>query len=551
MANALKNFAYGRVATAPSPATSGTTIVVGSGEGSKMPSTPFRAVVLKAGTLNPYIADGEVINVISRSTDTLTVTRGYESSTPISIEVGDTVLAMPTAGTFSEYLALTGGTLTPSTNGKIMIVDDGTGYATIQLFKASADTTPMIAFGTFLGLLPLLGFGPGGSTAADTFLTRLGIGIVGVGVSGTAILQTGTIELGHATDTTLSRVSAGDVAVEGNTLYRAGGTDVPITDGGTGASTASGARTNLGLAIGTNVQAWDSDLDTWATKTAPSGTVVGTSDSQTLTNKILSDSTTNFGHVSDTSKRLKMSLGGATTGKTMTISSSHTVDQTLTLPDATDTLVGRNTTETLTNKTITSPIVNGTFEFDAASAKITMVDDGTGQTSLRLYKATADSQPVFAIGTFFSAPLFAMGAGGASAVDTYISRASSGVVNIGAGGTDTIVAGKYLSVPSTAQNITAVGNTILANAQTVQLTANASYTLTSAPTIANGTDGQIVTIVNVDTTDTITLQDQGTLASSNLRLSATTIALGPRDSIQLMYNSTIGDWIQIGQTNVL
>jgi hypothetical protein len=51
------------------------------------------------------------------------------------------------------------------------------------------------------------------------------------------------------------------------------------------------ARTNLGLAIGTNVQAWDTDLDTWATKTAPSGTVVGTSDTQTLTNKTLTSPT--------------------------------------------------------------------------------------------------------------------------------------------------------------------------------------------------------------------------------------------------------------------
>jgi hypothetical protein len=50
-------------------------------------------------------------------------------------------------------------------------------------------------------------------------------------------------------------------------------------------SSTSTARTNLGLAIGTNVQAWDADLDTWATKTAPSGTVVGTSDTQTLTGK--------------------------------------------------------------------------------------------------------------------------------------------------------------------------------------------------------------------------------------------------------------------------
>jgi hypothetical protein len=44
-------------------------------------------------------------------------------------------------------------------------------------------------------------------------------------------------------------------------------------------------RALLGLVIGTNVQAWDADLDTWATKTAPSGTVVGTSDTQTLTAK--------------------------------------------------------------------------------------------------------------------------------------------------------------------------------------------------------------------------------------------------------------------------
>lgn len=45
-----------------------------------------------------------------------------------------------------------------------------------------------------------------------------------------------TIELGHASDTTLSRASAGNVSIEGNAIYRAGGTDVPLADGGTGAS---------------------------------------------------------------------------------------------------------------------------------------------------------------------------------------------------------------------------------------------------------------------------------------------------------------------------
>src|SRR3989338_6015255 len=41
-------------------------------------------------------------------------------------------------------------------------------------------------------------------------------------------------------------------------------TALPISSGGTGAATASAARTALGLVIGTNVQAWDADLDSWA-----------------------------------------------------------------------------------------------------------------------------------------------------------------------------------------------------------------------------------------------------------------------------------------------
>ena len=58
------------------------------------------------------------------------------------------------------------------------------------------------------------------------------------------------IELGHASDTTLTRTSAGDVDIEGNIIYRAGGTDVPVADGGTGVSTLTDGGVLLGSGTG-------------------------------------------------------------------------------------------------------------------------------------------------------------------------------------------------------------------------------------------------------------------------------------------------------------
>ncbi len=98
---------------------------------------------------------------------------------------------------------------------------------------------------------------------------------VNLGALGTGLLK-GTVS---GSISTISSIT--DSSSNWDTAY----TERHQWDGGSTNLVAATGRASLSLVIGTNVQAWDADLDTWATKTAPSGTVVGTSDTQTLSSK--------------------------------------------------------------------------------------------------------------------------------------------------------------------------------------------------------------------------------------------------------------------------
>jgi len=90
-------------------------------------------------------------------------------------------------------------------------------------------------------------------------------------VNGTSVLNATTLGSGV---TTSSLTAVGTIATG---TWEA--TDIGISHGGTGASTASGARTNLGLAIGSDVQAYSSVLDDVAAETytgSTSTTTLGT-----------------------------------------------------------------------------------------------------------------------------------------------------------------------------------------------------------------------------------------------------------------------------------
>ena len=78
------------------------------------------------------------------------------------------------------------------------------------------------------------------------------------------------IEFGTAnTDTSVVRASAGDISVEGNIIYRAGGTDVALADGGTGASLSDPG--------GNRILAWDDTANAVEFQDAGTGLTAGTS----------------------------------------------------------------------------------------------------------------------------------------------------------------------------------------------------------------------------------------------------------------------------------
>lgn len=181
--------------------------------------------------------------------------------TRVSSSVIRYAISMTTEGAaLAAYTAsgeVTGLTLSNTNIIKLTGTAAGVGAATNDIVGkvGTIDFRPISpsgTWGTTTNALTMNNSGAGaasGTTFDGSTARTISSNTLGLGTADSP--QFTAVNIGHASDTTLARVSAGVISVEGNTIYAAGGTDVPVTDGGTGVSTL----TNHGVVLGQGTSA--------------------------------------------------------------------------------------------------------------------------------------------------------------------------------------------------------------------------------------------------------------------------------------------------------
>lgn len=288
-------------------------------------------------------------------------------TTPIIAQISNTgTLTLPT----STDTLVGRDTTDTLTNKTIGVTNTITAKDSTFTIADDGDNTKKIAFqasGITTGTTRTLTVQDVSGTVLVTGGSDVPVADGGTGVSTTP--SNGQLLIGNGSGYAVANITAGS-----NITVTNGAGAITITGGaGSGgdfsSNTASSVDSEIVLFSGTGGKTGKRATGSGIAKltsgvlsavTAPSGTIVGDTDTQTLTNKSLQDSTTSVIDNSDATKIAKFECSGITTGTT----------RTFTFPDASTTIVGHDATQTLTNKTIGS-----TNTLTAKDSTFTIVDD--------------------------------------------------------------------------------------------------------------------------------------------------------------------------------
>lgn len=162
-------------------------------------------ITLTGSGTNVYTFPAATDTLVARtSTDTLT------NKTLTSPTLTTPVLGTPSSGTLTSCTGLPISGLVASTATAI-------GVGTVELGHATDTTIARVSAGVISveGVNVLLNGGALGTPSSATLTNATGLPVSGITASTVTALGVGSIELGAASDTTLSRSAAGVLAVEG------------------------------------------------------------------------------------------------------------------------------------------------------------------------------------------------------------------------------------------------------------------------------------------------------------------------------------------------
>ena len=129
-------------------------------------------------------------------------------------------------------------------SGTAALADLSSAMRTFLTTSSSANLRSLLTDETGTGVAYFQG-GDAGTPSAITLTNGTGLPVAGITASTSTALGVGSVELGHATDTTLARSAAGEVTIEGTLIQKAGRQTIWIP------ASAMTARTTNGAAAGT------------------------------------------------------------------------------------------------------------------------------------------------------------------------------------------------------------------------------------------------------------------------------------------------------------